>query len=80
MRTIASAYSNFGRMMLDDHIYEDPDVDYNDICTALRVSPDDLDEILLEELGMKGSEILQSFQKLLTLQAFTHTRKIFNNI
>lgn len=54
-------------MLLCDSIYEDPDICYTDICASLRVSPADLDEILLDELGMNGNEILQSFQKLLTL-------------
>ena len=66
-------------MMLDDRIYEDTTITYTDICAALHVSPGSMDEILYRELGMKGSEILQSFQKLLTLQAITHTRENFNN-
>ena len=54
-------------MILRDRIYEDKDTNYADICRALHVCPADLDEILMDELGMKGPEILQSFQKLLTL-------------
>ena len=67
MRTIASTYSNFSRMLLRDRVCEDPDITYSDICAALRVCPADLNEILQDELGMNGNEILQSFQKLLTL-------------
>ena len=67
MRTMANAYSNFSRMLLDDRIYEDGNISFYDICAALRVSPGSLNEILEDELGMNGPEILQSFQKLLTL-------------
>ncbi|MBR5924830.1 MAG: hypothetical protein IKZ60_05150 [Bacteroidales bacterium] len=77
MRTIAAVYSNFSRMLLEDRIYEDPTISYTDICAALHVAPSDFDEYLKKEMGMNGSEILQSFQKLLTLQAITHTREIF---
>lgn len=66
-------------MLLDDRIYEDPTISFTDICASLRVSPSDLDEILIKEIGMNGPEILQSFQKLLTLQAIPHTRENFNN-
>lgn len=66
-------------MLLEDRIYEDPNITYPDICSALNVSPGDLDEVLVNEIGMNGFEILQSFQKLLTLQAITHTRENFNN-
>ena len=79
MKTMATAYSEFSRMLLEDKIYEDTSFSYPDICAALHVSPRDLDEVLLSEIGMNGSEILQSFQKLLTLQAITHTRENFNN-
>lgn len=48
-------------MILRDHIHEDPDMNYVDICHAIHVCPADLDEILMDELGMKGCEILQSF-------------------
>ena len=65
--------------MLDDRIYEDETVTFTDICTALGASPSDLNEKLVEEMGMNGPEILQSFQKLLTLQAIPHTRENFNN-
>ena len=73
MRTILSIYSDFARMLLGDRIYEDDTLAFGDICEALEVSPESLDEILCEELGVRGPEILQSFQKLLNLQAIkTH--------
>lgn len=67
MFTKTRAYAEFSAMMLGDRIYEDPRVSYEDICAALRVSPSCLDRILVRELGMKGREILYSFQKLLNL-------------
>ena len=67
MKTLSAIYLIFSQMLLEDRIYEDPDVTFYDLCAVLRVSPSDLDEILFEEMGMKGPEILQSFQKLLTL-------------
>lgn len=79
MKTIETAYSEFSRMLLGDRIYEDPTITFHDICTTLGASPSDLNEILIKEIGMNGPEILQSFQKLLTLQAIPHTRENFNN-
>ena len=67
MRTIESAYRESSRMILEDHVYEDETIDFQSICRALKVSPYDLDEVLIREMGMNGAEILQSFQKLLTL-------------
>ena len=74
-----TTYQEFARMLLDDRIYEDTTISFTDICASLRVSPSDLNEILIKEIGMNGTEILQSFQKLLTLQAIPHTRENFNN-
>ena len=79
MKTMDTTYQEFARMLLDDRIYEDTTITFADICAALRVCPSDLDEKLLEEMGMNGTEILQSFQKLLTLQAIPHRRENFNN-
>lgn len=67
MRTIESTYSNFCAVLLRDRIYEDTTISFEDICSALHVSPGSLDEILMKELGMNGREILYSFQKLLNL-------------
>jgi len=67
MKTLNSAYREFSRMILDDRIYEDSSISFHDICSALHVSPADLNEVLESELGMNGPEILHSFQKLLTL-------------
>jgi len=67
MFTINQAYSEFSVLLLEDRIYEDPSITYEDICAAMSVSPSDLDRILFDELGMKGREILYYFQKLLTL-------------
>ena len=67
MKTMDTTYQEFARMLLDDRIYEDTTISFTDICASLRVSPSDLNEILIKEIGMNGTEILQSFQKLLTL-------------
>lgn len=79
MKTIETAYSEFSRMLLGDRIYEDSTITFPDICASLHVAPSDLNEILIKEIGMNGPEILQSFQKLLNLQAIPHTRENFNN-
>lgn len=68
MFTIAQAYAEFSKMLLEDRIYEDPSISFEDICAAMRVSAADLDHYLSKELGMNGREILYYFQKLLNLQ------------
>lgn len=35
---------------------------YREICRKLRVSPSDLDEILLEEVGMAGEDIVEVYR------------------
>ena len=74
MKTSDTIYHEFCRMVLDDRICEDGTISFYDICAALHTSPGSLNEILERELGMNGFEILYSFQKLLNLQANTHTQ------
>lgn len=35
--------------------------DYEQICRALRVSPDDLDELIYSELGYTGAQLVDYF-------------------
>ncbi len=70
MRTIESIYSDFAQMLLADRIYEDDTVTFPDICRALGVSPGRLNDLLREELGMDGSEVLYSFQKVVKFAGY----------
>jgi len=67
MTAIEKAYDRFGRMMYKDEIYKVSGITFSDICAQLRVDEDALNEIIFEEMGMNGPEILYSFQKLLNL-------------
>lgn len=70
MRTIESIYSDFAQMLLADRIYEDDTITYADICASLGVSPARLDDLLYEELGMDGPEVLYSFQKVVKFAGY----------
>lgn len=54
-------YAEFCTMMLEDRIYEDPEVSFADLCRAMGVRPRSLDAILIRELGLSGEEILHEF-------------------
>lgn len=60
---IETIYNEFCRMLEEDKIYRRMDLGYVDICRMLKVAPAELDQILMNELGMTGDEILAKFRE-----------------
>ncbi len=67
MKTLSQAYAAFADLMSDDIYLSTPCLSYEAVCARIGVSPTDLNEILFNEMGLSGPEILNSFQKLLIL-------------
>lgn len=63
MKDIIKIYQEFERMMEEDRIYEDTTIDFCGICRELKVSPGDLDEVLLRELGFTGDALLAEYRR-----------------
>lgn len=61
-RTLDEIYKEFGVMLTEDKIYQDPMVRYEDICRELGVLPSELDSLLLRELGYTGEEIMAEYR------------------
>ena len=69
MCTVNNAYARFASGLMDGSLIAENDKTFCDFCKKNNVSPVSLDEILLRELGMRGQEILNYFQKVLNLSA-----------
>lgn len=69
MCTVNKAYGRFASGLLDGSLFAENAASFCDYCKKLNVSPVSLDEILERELGLKGQEILNYFQKVLNLSA-----------
>ena len=65
MCTIMKTYGRFAGLLDGSRILENPFVRFRDVCRFLRVSPASLDEILMDELGMTGAELMESRRKSL---------------
>jgi len=61
MKTMEDIYARFA-LMLDDPGHEGCGWDYRRMCRKLGVAPASLDEVLEEELGMSGNELLESLR------------------
>lgn len=58
MKTQEQIYNSFITALIEDKIYEDYRITYNDICYCLGVSPKKMDTKLMKELGMEGEQLL----------------------
>lgn len=63
MDMIKEAYAEFGRLMVEEKIYLDLSLDYGELCHRLGVESYLLDELLLDELGMTGEELIAVFRR-----------------
>jgi len=64
MRPIMKTFALFGQMLEKEHVHFNRELEFGDICRMLKVSPADLNEILLEETGFSGEEILENYRKI----------------
>lgn len=62
MCTAMKMYLRFASKVLDAGLGDNPSVSYREICRRARVSPVSMDEILLDELGMDGNDLLDRFR------------------
>ena len=67
MKTLSQAYAAFADLMTDDIYLSAPCLTSEAVCAQIGVSPTDLNEVIFNEMGLSGPEILNSFQKLLNL-------------
>ncbi len=62
MCAINPIFLRFERLMDTEKVYLNPDITFRDICRRLFVSPSSLDEILLDEIGMNGDELIDFYR------------------
>lgn len=62
MCDLEKIYKAFSLALEEELSSGNPKLGYRSICGRLKVSPVDLDEILNDELGMGGDEIVELFR------------------
>ena len=61
MRSIMTTYERFWRILSDTMEHDGKTDSFLSICRRLRVSPFDLEEVLMDELGKTGEEIISIY-------------------
>ena len=59
----STLFEHFTALLNEEHVYMDRNLTFRDICRRMHVSPVDMDEILLNELGMDGESVLASYRQ-----------------
>lgn len=62
VRQLQSAYEMFGRLMLDEKIYLKKGMTFECVCRIIGVSPEDLDEEIIREMGMSGQSLMDAYR------------------
>ena len=59
---ILEAYEAFGRMMLEDELYRDSSVTFEDLCSGLGVGAGELDGYVFSEMGLTGQQLMDAYR------------------
>lgn len=63
MKTIFAAYEELGRLITEEKVYKNPEINFSALCLRLGVDEQELDRFLQEELGYGGEEYLAQCRK-----------------
>lgn len=64
MKTMMKTFERFSRIVVNGVAKYNPHLSFKTVCRMLKVSPTALDEVLLDELGMTGDQIIAASRKL----------------
>ncbi len=62
METIMKNFERFAHLMENGAAVINPYLNFETVCRVLKESPSDLNDLLLEELGYSGDEIIASYR------------------
>ena len=62
MITLLTAYAVFWELLDRERIYKDKDLDFATVCDFIGIDPERLDNLLFEETGLRGQDILARFR------------------
>ena len=65
MRTVEESYAVLGRLVDEERIYLDPDYPFGRVCRLLGVRREEMDALLLRELGVDGDSLFASLRAAL---------------
>lgn len=70
MHNLLKAYAEFERLVDEENVYEERGVTFSGICRRIHISPCELNEVIVSELGITGDELLESYHNFLRFVSF----------
>ena len=62
MITLLASYRVFWDLLDRERVYLDPSLDFPTICAFIGIPPENLDNLLFQETGLHGQDILTHFR------------------
>lgn len=62
MKTLMKNFERFAQLLESGAFKTNPYLSFETVCRCLKVSPSDLNELLIRELGMNGNEIIAAYR------------------
>lgn len=62
MKTLMKNFERFAQLLDSGAFKTNPHLSFETVCRCLKVSPSDLNELLIQEIGMDGNEIIAAYR------------------
>lgn len=64
MKTMMKTFERFSQLIENGVAKHNPYLKFETVCRIMKVSAEAFDELLLDELGMSGNQIIETSRKL----------------
>lgn len=63
MKTLEDCYSTLEKLLNEEQVFLNPSLSFKTICQWLGTCPEEMDRLLVSELGLGGDELLRSLRE-----------------
>lgn len=60
---LRKAYEAFGRMMVEEEVYREETLTFDDVCRRIGIEPGALVRLIFSEMGMTGRQLMEAYRE-----------------
>lgn len=62
-KELRKAYEAFGRMMVEEEVYREETLTFDDVCRRIGVETGALERLIFSEMGMTGRQLMGAYRE-----------------
>ena len=60
---LRKAYEAFGRMMVEEEVYREETLTFDDVCRRIGIETGSLERLIFSEMGMTGRQLMEAYRE-----------------